>query len=72
MPACVRLVVPGQHGEGCVAPVHVHNPEGEALGFRLTTVYPDNAGRGRPVIQGAVLLVDPVTGALEALVEGVP
>lgn len=70
MPACVRLVVPGQHGEGCVAPVHVHNPEGEALGFRLTTVYPDNAGRGRPVIQGAVLLVDPVTGALEALVEG--
>jgi len=70
MPACVRLVVPGQHGEGCAAPVHVHNPEGEALGFRLTTVYPDNAGRGRPVIQGAVLLVDPVTGALEALVEG--
>ncbi len=69
MPPGARLVVPGRHGEGSAAPVHVHNPEGEALGFRLTTLYPENSARGLPITQGAVLLVDPATGTPEALVE---
>ena len=64
-----RLSVPGGRGEGDAALVHVQNHEGEVLGLRLATTWPENPGRGRPVDQGAVLLVDPSTGTPDALVE---
>ncbi|HOV68586.1 MAG TPA: hypothetical protein PLI31_09540, partial [Methanoregulaceae archaeon] len=71
MTPSVRLRVPGGRGEGDAALVHVRNHEGgEVLGLRLATTWPGNPVRGRPVGQGAVLLVDPSTGAPDALIEG--
>ena len=69
MPPSARLQVPGGRGEGSAALVHVQNHEGEVLGLCLTTSWPENPVQGRPVGQGAVLLVDPATGAPDALVD---
>ncbi len=69
MPPAARLRVPGGRGEGSAALIHVNNHEGEALGLCLATTWPDNPARGRPVSQGAVLLVDPSTGTPDGLVE---
>ena len=38
------------------------------FGAKLVSVYPDNFERGTPSHQGAVMLFDPRTGALAALV----
>jgi ornithine cyclodeaminase/alanine dehydrogenase-like protein (mu-crystallin family) len=42
----------------------------EALGAKLVASFPANAGRGIPVIQGLVVLVDAATGRPEALADG--
>ena len=55
-------VMPGQIG-----------PDGEregALGMKAVSVFPGNAGRGIDTHQGAVLLFEPDTGRLSALLDG--
>lgn len=41
-----------------------------ALGMKVVSVFEANRARGLPVIHGAVLILDPETGAPEALLEG--
>jgi ornithine cyclodeaminase len=40
------------------------------LGVKIVSVFPDNAGLGLAIVQGAVLLLDAVTGAPRALLDG--
>lgn len=40
------------------------------LGAKIVSVFPENAGHGRPVVQGAVLLLDADSGAPRALLDG--
>lgn len=40
------------------------------LGAKIVSVFPGNADRGEPVVQGAVLLLDAVSGAPRALLDG--
>ncbi len=40
------------------------------LGAKIVSIFPRNAGRGEPVVQGAVLLLDADTGRPRALVDG--
>ncbi len=41
-----------------------------ALGTKVVSVFPDNPARGRPAVQGAVLLLDAGTGRARALLDG--
>jgi alanine dehydrogenase len=43
---------------------------GEALGVKIVTVFPDNAGRALPSVYGTYLLLDPATGAPVAVLDG--
>lgn len=43
--------------------------EGLGAVVKAETVYPDNAARGLPSVQGAVLLFDPESGAIRAVIE---
>ena len=50
-----------------VMPGHLNSPA--VFGAKLLSLYPDNAGTERPVIQGQVLLFDGINGEPMALVE---
>jgi alanine dehydrogenase len=43
---------------------------GEALGLKAVAVYPGNAGRHLPTHLATILLLDPATGALRAVLDG--
>lgn len=70
MPGPVRVAVPEVSAEVSTVPVLVKNPEGEALAVKTTAVFPDNALHGIPIVQTAVLVLDPGTGRIDALIEG--
>lgn len=64
-----RLSVP----VGCEDAVMLVKPAvlpGEGLGAKLVSVFPGNRELGRPVVSGAVLLLDPSTGEPIALCDG--
>jgi len=44
--------------------------EGDALGVKVVTVYPDNAAKGLPAVMGNYMLLDGATGAPLALLDG--
>lgn len=43
--------------------------DGMGLGVKSVTVFPSNAAAGRPSVQGAMLVFDDATGALEAVID---
>jgi Predicted ornithine cyclodeaminase, mu-crystallin homolog len=43
--------------------------DGMGLGVKSVTVFPGNAAAGRPSVQGAMLVFDDVTGAIEAVID---
>jgi alanine dehydrogenase len=51
-----------------VMPVHVPTPG--AMGAKLVTVYSDNHQRGLPSHLATIVLLDPETGALQAVMDG--
>lgn len=45
-------------------------PEGAQLGTKLVSLFPENASRGQPIIQGIVALLDGRTGRPRAVLDG--
>lgn len=45
-------------------------PDAGELGAKIVSVFPRNADRGLPVVQGVVVLLDPETGAPRAVLDG--
>ena len=43
--------------------------EGLGVGVKSVTVMPDNPAQGRPAVQGALVLFDDRTGAVEAVID---
>jgi alanine dehydrogenase len=53
-----------------VMPAHLRDERGGALGVKSVTFFPGNAGGPHPTHLATVLLLDPATGALVALLDG--
>jgi ornithine cyclodeaminase/alanine dehydrogenase-like protein (mu-crystallin family) len=53
-----------------VMPAHLRDRQGGALGMKSVTFFPSNAGGPFPTHLATVLLLDPTTGALVALLDG--
>ena len=70
VPPWSPLVAPGGRAEASAVPVRARIAEGGSFGVRVAASCPQNAERGWPVVQGAVLLLDPATGRPEAQLEG--
>ena len=70
MPAFVRPADPnfGEAGSAFVRPADGANSG--ALGAKLVTVFGSNAARGLPSHLASIILLDPETGALQALLDG--
>jgi ornithine cyclodeaminase len=66
----VRTVIPihGEHAFFGLMPALVQSPA--ALGAKLVTVFGSNAARGLPSHLASIVLLDPETGALQALLDG--
>lgn len=70
MPLRTAIPVPEHRGLDLVMPAYVAG-EGGGLGLKVVSVYPDNPARhDLPIILGTVLLQDPQTGALLAIMDG--
>ena len=67
-PVRTVLEVGEQHSFFGLMPAYV--PSAPALGAKLVTVYHSNLERGLPSHLASIVLLDPATGALEALLDG--
>lgn len=67
VPQRTALPVPEAEGLTLVMPGYL---AGAGLATKLVSVFPNNAAKGLPVIQGLVVVLDPETGAPSALLDG--
>ena len=64
----MRLALETSHGVSLFMPAHLS--DSGAAGAKVVSVNPGNADRGVPVIQAVVLVIDPETGHVLALMDG--
>jgi ornithine cyclodeaminase/alanine dehydrogenase-like protein (mu-crystallin family) len=64
-----RVATPSPRGVTLTMPAFLPDSEG-ALAVKVVSVYPENRQHGLSAIQGAVLVLDPATGRLQALIDG--
>ncbi len=69
MPLRAHLPVEQRDGLTLLMPAYLHG-EGESLAIKIVSLFKGNPARGLPLIYGAVLVLDPETGAPQALLEG--
>lgn len=62
----LRSRIQNQHGTLLLMPVYLE--QADSLAMKLVTVFPHN--RNLPIVQAMVMVVNPHTGAIEALLEG--
>ena len=70
VPLRSRLASPGHDGLSLFMPARVDAHEAEALAVKVVTLFNQNPGRGLPFIHAAVLVMNPETGKIDALLEG--
>jgi alanine dehydrogenase len=66
----VRTVVPVERHRGFLGVMPAYLTAQEALGLKAVALYPENAARALPTHLATVLLLDPGTGALLAVMDG--
>src|SRR6185503_18912450 len=69
VPPRARLPIEPHSGISLIMPSYVHAPETEALAVKVVSLFDGNRLRGLARIQASVLVLDPATGRLEALLE---
>lgn len=68
-PLRTHLDLPDGGGTTLVKPARLGGSD-PAIGLKVVSIVPGNLDRGLPVLQGYVALLDPVTGAPQALMDG--
>jgi ornithine cyclodeaminase/alanine dehydrogenase-like protein (mu-crystallin family) len=66
----LRVVVPVSSHGGFLGAMPAHLAAPQALGAKLVAFFPTNEARGLPTHLAIVLLFDPATGRLEAILDG--
>ena len=70
VPLRTRLQIPSQNAVSLFMPAYVREDSGNALTVKIVSLFPGNPDIGLPFIQAAVLVLNPITGAPIALLEG--
>jgi ornithine cyclodeaminase len=70
VPLRARLPLAAQEGVSLFMPAFVDDPAGQALAVKVVSVFNRNPAQGLPLIHAAVLVLNPETGRVEALLEG--
>ena len=70
IPQRISLPVAPREAVSLFMPAYVQEMDEDALAVKVVSVFPQNPQRGIPLIQSAVLVLDPETGAPAALLEG--
>ncbi len=70
VPLRSRLSIPAHDAVSIFMPAYVQADDTEALAIKIVSIFPENPGKGLPLIHAAVLAMDPVTGQMIALFEG--
>lgn len=70
VPLRARLSIPPHDALSLFMPAFVHDNAREALAVKVVSLFPGNPARGLAYIQAAVLVLNPETGQLVALLEG--
>lgn len=70
MPLRARLPVTSQDGISLFMPAYLQASEEAALAIKIVSVFNQNPERGLPLIHAAVVVLDPQSGSIEAVMEG--
>lgn len=70
VPLRTRLPIPNREALSLFMPAYVQAAEGESLAIKVVSLFPTNPDRQLAYIQAAVLVLDPETGRVIALLEG--
>lgn len=70
VPLRMRLPIKPYEGLAVFMPAFVDEEQAQALTVKVVSVFSQNPAKGLPFIHAAVLVMDPVTGAMQALLEG--
>ncbi len=70
VPLRTRLVVKPHDGMSILMPAFVDEKDGQALAIKIVSLFNKNPARGLPLIHATLLVFDPQTGAIEAILEG--
>lgn len=70
VPLRMRLPVTANDGMSIFMPAFVDDAGGQALAVKIVSLFNKNPSRGLALIQAAVLVLDPETGVVEAVLEG--
>jgi len=70
VPVRSTLFIPPHQGISLIMPAFVDGQQSQALAVKVVSVFPRNSEQGLPIIQAAVLVMEPATGRPVALLEG--
>jgi ornithine cyclodeaminase/alanine dehydrogenase-like protein (mu-crystallin family) len=70
MPLRMRLPVNANSGLSIFMPAFVDDAAGQALAVKIVSLFDNNPSKGLPFIHAGVVVLNPETGAVDALLEG--
>jgi ornithine cyclodeaminase len=70
VPLRTQLNIGNHGGTSLFMPSYVHDDDGDMLALKTVSVFPNNPGRGMPIIHAAVLVFEANSGRTLALLEG--